>query len=357
MNQVTERPQSGTGVKTGEVGVLASRRALTYRGSGPRGRGRRRGGLGRGGRGIKRGLRNPIEPEPEFSALHSKATMAFIANDYDGAEALTLQALQINPEMYPAHNLLSQIHAARGDPDKALFAAWNGAHTRPRDTEMWSRIARLLLARDEEHKTTTLRDAIYCYTRIISVDKYNVQARFQRAALNRELGKLRQVATEYEQLIKYLPHDMTVLRHLAQVCIEINEPERALRHYRATIAHLQEMEPAVPTSLSWSDVNVLAELHMFSKEYHVGLETIKSLSRWLLGRGNDNCWVDFTEDDREWDIEDQPRRIEILDFVSDQYESTSYGIGLPLDLRIKLGLFRLKLRDQNREEALVCAST
>lgn len=354
LEEITIRQQRATGVVDGDIGTFNNFNGRTHHRTWPRGRGARRGGLGRGARGIKRGLRNPIEPEPEFKALHSQATMAFIANDYDEAETLTLQALQINPEMYPAHSLLSQIHAARGDPDKALVAAWNGAHTRPRDTEMWSRIAGMLLARDEEHKTTTLRDAIYCYTRIISVDKHNVEARYQRAALNRELGKLKQVVTEYEQLIKYLPHDTTVLRYLAQVCIEMNEPERALRHYRTTASYLQDLEPAVPTSFTWSDVNVMAELHMFNQEYNAGLEIVKSLSRWLLGRRNDRCWENFTEDDREWDIDDQPRRIEISSFVPNQYESKSYGNGLPLDLRVKLGLFRLKSTDQNLEEALVC---
>ena len=279
--------------------------------------------------------------------------MAFIANDYDGAEGLTLQALQINPEMYPAHSLLSQIHAARGDADKALVAAWNGAHTRPRDVEMWSRIAWMLLDRGENHKITTLRDAIYCYTRIISIDKSNVEARYQRAALNRELGKLKQVASEYEQLNKYLPHDTTVLRHLAQVSIELNEPERALRHYKATASYYQDLEPTNPTSFTWSDVNILAELHIFNQEYDEGLELAKSLSRWLLGRRSDRCWENFTEDDREWDMENDPRRIEFSDFVPDKYEVRAYGIGLPLDLRIKLGIFRLKSKNQNLEESMV----
>ena len=279
--------------------------------------------------------------------------MAFIANDYDEAEALTLQALQINPEMYPAHSLLSQIHAARGDLDKAIAVAYSGAHTRPRDAEMWSRIARMLLDRDQEHMTTTLRDAVYCYNRIISIDKHNVGARYQRAALNRELGKLKQVVSEYEQLNKYLPHDTTVLRHLAQASIEVNEPERALRHYKATVAYFQDLEPIDPTSFTWSDLNVLIELHVFSQDYEEGLELIKSLSRWLLGRRSDRCWDNFTEDDREWDINDQPRRIEFGDFVPNLYEAKTYGAGLPLDLRIKLGILRLNSNDQNVEEALV----
>ena len=341
-----KRPRSNSGAF--EIRQVRARRGSSVRG----GRGRR-GGLGRGNPGIKRGLRNPIEPEPEFKALHSQATMAFIANDYDEAEALTLQALQINPEMYPAHSLLSQIHAARGDLDKAIAVAYSGAHTRPRDIEMWSRIARMLLDRDQEHTNTTLRDTVYCYNRIISIDKYNVEARYQRAALNRELGKLKQVVSEYEQLNKYLPYDTTVLRHLAQASIEVNDPERAIRHYKATVSYFQDLEPMDPTSFTWSDINVLAELYIFCQEYEEGLELTKSLARWLLGRGSDRCWENFSEDDREWDIDHHPRRIEFPDFVPNLYEAKSYGAGLPLDLRIKLGILRLNLSNHDVDEALV----
>ena len=279
--------------------------------------------------------------------------MAFIDNDYDGAENLTLQALQINPEMYSAHSLLSEIHAARGDLDKAIVAAYSGAHTQPRNMEMWSRIARMLLDRDRGHTTATLVDAIYCYNRVISIDKSNVEARFQRAALNHELGKFKQVVTDYELLNKYLPHDTTVLRHLAQASIEINEPDRALRCYKTAITHFQDLEPFAPTSVNWSDVNVLVELYLFCQAYDEGLELTKSLSRWLLGRRNDHCWEHFTDDDREWDLNDEPRRVEIFKFIPNQYEQESYGAGLPLDLRIKLGILRLNMSNEHVDEAIV----
>ena len=336
-------------------GSLSNQQLRIRHSSNLRGRKAQRGGLGRGHRGIKRGLRNPVEPEPEFKLLHSQATMAFIANDYDEAETLTLQALQINPEMYPAHSLLSQIHAARGDLDKAITAAYSGAHTQPRNVEMWSRIARMVLDRDNQHTVATLRDALYCYNRVISIDKSNVEVRFQRAALNRELGKIKHVVTEYEQLAKYLPHDTTVLRDLAQASIEVNEPDRALRLYKAAIAHFQDLEPLDPVSFTWSDVNVLVELCLFCQKYEEGLGLTKSLSRWLLGRRDERCWENFTEDDREWDIDDLPRRVELPDFIPDQYDLKSYGTGLPLDLRIKLGILRLNLN--NIDEAIVSPLT
>ena len=318
------------------------------------GRARRgRGGFGRGGKGMKRGLRKPIEPGVEFKAHLSEATMAFTKSDFDKAECSTLKALQLNPEMFQAHNLLSEIHAARGDKDKALSAAWNGAHTRPRDIQMWSRIANLILERDSDNREASLRDAIYCYTRIITVDKHNVEARYQRATLNRELGHKRKAIVEYEYILKELPHNMTVLRDLAELYIEVNEADEALQLYEETIAHLLAVEPENVSMFTWSDVNIVTELHGFQHRYDEGIAKLKRLSRWLLGRKNDICWESYDQDDREWDFDDHPRRIDTPSFTSGQYEPQSYGEGLPLELRIKLGIFRLYSEKPNLSEAIV----
>ena len=341
-------------------GQRAGRHAdVSGRNSSAASRGRRgRGGkAGRGGKGMKKGLRKPIEPTPEFKALHSQATMAFIDRNYEEAENLTLQALLINPEMYPAHNLLSEIHAARGDNEKALSAAWNGAHTRPRDPEMWSRIARLILGREDEDRDSTLRDAIYCYNRILYVDSSNVEARYQRAALNHELGHKRKAANEYEQLIKHLPHDTTILRHLAEIYIDLDEPDNALSHYEASIHHFQSVEPCEVTSLTWSDVNIVCELYGAQRRYDEGITVLKTLSRWLLGRAKEKCWEAFHEDDREWDLEDHPRRNDVPGFLPGEHDVTSYGDGLPLELRVKLGVFRLRSENSNLMEAIASTSS
>ena len=321
--------------------------------AGSRGRG---GKVGRRSKGTKKGLRKAIEPTPEFKALHSQAVMAFIEHKYEEAEDLTLQALRINPEMYSAHNLLSEIHAARGDKEKALSAAWNGAHTRPRDSEMWSRIARLVMDRDDGDQDSRLRDAIYCYNRILYVDSSNIEARYQRAALNLELGYKRRAANEYEQLIRQLPHETTILRHLAEIYINLGESDTALRHYEAAIKHFRSLETCDISFFTWSDVNIVCELYGVQRRYDEGITVLKSLSRWLLGRAKDKYWEDFDEDDREWDLEDQPRRCNVARFVSGEYSVSLYGNGLPLELRVKLGVFRLKSVNPNLMEAIASTS-
>lgn len=322
---------------------------------GNRGRGRSsymvRGG--RGGKGIKRGQRKPLEPSVEFKALHSQATMAFIDHDYEEAEQLALQAILMNPEMFPAHSLLSEIHMARGNRAKALAALFNGAHTRPRDTQVWSKVAQLILERAGEDKLSAIRAAIYCYNRAIAVDKTDVRARYKRAALNRDLGRVNKAASDYEYLLKQFPHETTVLRLLAEIYTDLEKINGALSYYDYSFSHYRLKEPRQVLSVTWSDINIYTELYGIQKQYDKGISQIKSLSRWLLGRGSDFFWDNIDVDDREWDGEDQPRRIQVSDYKPGQYKVNTYGDGLPLELRVKLGIYRLNLGDDNFEEAIV----
>lgn len=302
---------------------------------------------------TKRGQRKPLEPSVEFKALHSQATMAFIDNDFEEAEELALKAIGVNPEMFPAHSLLSEVHMARGHPAKALAALWNGAHTRPRDIQVWLRVAQLILERGGEDKDSATRDAIYCFNRIIAVDSSDVKARHQRAALHRDLGNHGKAAYDYEYLLKQFPHETTILRLLAETYIDLDDVDKAISHYNHSYSHYQANEPKHVISVSWSDINVYAELYGIKREYAKGIAQIKSLSRWLLGRGSDIFWAAFDTDDREWDIEDEPRRTLARGFVAGQHDRALYGNGLPIELRIKLGIYRLNMGDQYLPEAIV----
>ena len=314
-----------------------------------RGRGGRR--VARGAPGVKRGPRKPLEPNPEFKSLHSQATMAFIGYKYEEAEQLALQAINQNPEMFAAHSLLSEIQLARGDTDKATAALFNGAHTRPGDPDVWLRVAELMMDRDAEEKVSLIPDAIYCLTRVLNIQPKNVDVRYRRASLNRKLGYLGRAANEYEQMLKYLPHDTHVLRLLAGVYVDLGDVDRALQRYEESIAHYQLLQPVHVTGLSWSDVNVCAELYGFDEQYEAGIHRLKSLSRWLLGRGQDSIWESFSIDDREWDLKDEPRRDQVEGFEPGLYESSTYGEGLPLELRIRLGVYRLKIGDTSEARA------
>ncbi|KAF3028568.1 transcription factor TFIIIC subunit tfc4 [Penicillium rubens] len=305
----------------------------------------------RGGKGIKRGPRKPLEPSPEFKHLHSGATSAFIDGDYERAIDLVMQAIQINPEMFAAHSLLSEIFLAQGEKDKALAALFNGAHTRPKDPGVWVKVARLILDRAGENRQSALHDVAYCYSRILEVSPDNTNIRFQRAAIYRELGHNGRAAAEYERLLKDCPHSARALRHIAETYIDLNDVQKAVDHYANSIDHYLSLDPEA-SDFTWSDLNIYVELFGYLNEPEEGLISLKILARWLLGRGEDSVWDGHEDDDREWDADDSPRRIKTDGFIPNQWPRESYGLGLPLELRIKMGVFRLKLGDKHHNEAL-----
>ena len=305
----------------------------------------------RGGKGVKRGPRKPLEPSAEFKQLHSEATSAFIDGDYDRAVELVTRAIQINPEMFAAHSLLSEILLSQGEKDKALTALFSAAHTRPRDASVWAKVAEMILDRAGDDRQSALNDVIYCYSRVIEIDPKNVHARFRRAAVYREMQYNGRAASEYERILKVIPHNAEALRHLAEIYIDLAEVQKAVRHYSNSVKYYLSLDPEEAPDFSWSDINIYVELYSYLAQFEQGLRALKPLARWLLGRKDDTMWDDFDEDDREWDADDFPRRIKADGYVPDRWPRESYGFGLPLELRMKLGIFRLKLGHE--AEALV----
>lgn len=312
-----------------------------------------------GGRykGVKRGRRKPIEPTGQFKAIRAQALSAYLDGDTDRAEQLTLQAIKINPEIPSSYNMLFTIHSQRGLQNKAVTALFNGAHTQPHNIELWTRLAQLLRERTGKHRNSGLADALYCYSRVIQADPGNIHARYKRASLNRRLGYLGRAVLEYEHLLKLRPHNTYILLRLARLCVSTDSVDRALGHYKETIAYYQSTEPLTVTSFTWSDVNVNIQLYGYPLRYDDGISQLKSLSRWLCGRQSDTFWDSYTEDDREWDIDDEPRRVQVPEFRPGKHPSTAYGSGLPLELRIKLGVYRLKSASQKLDEAMACLFT
>lgn len=313
---------------------------------------RRRRGT-RGIKGARRGPRRPIEPGPEFTMLHSEATEAFIDGDYDRAIELVKQAILANPEMFSAHSLLSEIFLAKGQKDKALAALWNGAHTRPRVPSVWLKVARLILDRAGEDRKSVLNDVIYCYSRVLEINPKNINVRYERAAIYRELSYNGRAAAEYERILKDRPDSARALRHVAEIFIDIDDVPRAIELWSESVEGITSRDPESVRDFSWSDANIFAELFGYVGRHEDGLHILKSISRWFLGRKDDEIWEDYQEDDREWDLDDSPRRIKTDGFIPGQWSQDSYGLGLPLELRVKMGLFRLRMGERHYSEAIV----
>lgn len=328
-----------------------------------RGRGRLRGSSHavRGEqRGRKRGTRAIAEPSREFKRLQSEATQAFIVEgNMEKALVIARKAVQTNPEIYAAHSLLSEVLLTMGRKEDSVGASFSGAHTK-RDPKIWWSVAdrtlELALGTDErERRQTFLIQAVYCLTMVLKYDNEDYGARMERMRLQLELGNTSKARRDCEKMLEIQPNDAGVLRQLAELCITVEENARAKKLYDEFIeAHIAgTLDDG--DSFTWSFINIYLDLLDRLALWQEAIHKLRALSRYLLKRSKETYWDDF-DDDREWDIEDEPRRLVTEKFVPGRYELAAYGLGLPIELRIKLGLFRLRSGTRHYNEALVRTS-
>ncbi|KAL2356117.1 transcription factor tfiiic complex subunit sfc4, partial [Cryomyces antarcticus] len=312
-------------------------------------------GVRRGGGKAKRGPRAAIDPGAEYKRFQDQATLAYLRGDLEDALEYARQAVQQNPEIFASHSLISEIYGQLGKPEESLFALKTGAHT-ARDPKIWWDIVNLTLelgGNDQEVNEEVYR----CYSQIISLDPKDYDARLERLKLQLELGLSLKAKRECESMLKLRPYDMEVLRQYAELCVTYKEPgsvEKAKSFYEDAIEYFNMGGNSDDEEFTWSHLNVYLDLIGNLKDYAEAITKLKALSRWMLGRKDASYWDNYQDDDREWDVDDEPRRLEVEELIryENKYPEETYGEGLPLELRVKMGIFRLNLGPSHLAEAM-----
>ena len=289
-----------------------------------------------------------MEPSAEFKKLQTLATTAYLNAQHEDALKYAKQAVQVNPEIFASHSLLSEVYLALDRKEDSLGALLAGAHTK-RDSKLWQYCAERTLELDAGGRRAVLGQAYYCFTKILSLDRDDFDARSERFKIQMELGQVAKARRESEQMLRLRPEDLDILRQYAELCASTGVAGRAIAAYEDTIERYTTDSEPDETFFSWSLLNVYLDLLDQSGEHEKGINQMRYLARWLLGRTHETFW-DEQATDCEWDFEDEPRRVQVEEFVPGQYESYQYGYGLPLEIRVKLGLFRLGLFRTHQEE-------
>ncbi|KAJ4330594.1 transcription factor TFIIIC subunit tfc4 [Didymella glomerata] len=313
----------------------------------------------------KRGPRPIADPGPEFRNLQRAANERFIARDYPAALEYGQKAVQLNPEIFDAHNIVAESYAAMGEELKSIESLIIGAPTK-RDPELWHLIIERIKRLDttnhptytEEVKTAVV---LQCLKSIIALDVTNYEARSLKLEIEARLGHVSKCVNLGTKMLKTLREqkqdpDTEVLKIMAMM--GTSTPKQTKRHLAKII---EEFDQAIeiytgPTrdpkasDLDWELINIYLDLLDRSGRYEYALRRLKDLSRWKQGRRNETYW-DEQKDDREFDIEDTPRRVEVFDFKR-KSKSAKYGETLPLEIRVKMGLFRLRKSPDDYAEAM-----
>ena len=322
----------------------------------PRGEGRKRGG----GAGTKH-----ADPGVEYKKLQQKATQNFLDGDLDAAADFAREAVQANPEVFAAHSLLSEILSAQGREEDSLTVLYAGAHTK-RDKELWHHCAERTLDLAGDDRTLEVLDkAVYAYNWAIKLDQKDLEARRAKLNLLLEIYNVHDVASapsrakqECRMILRMRPSEMPVVNTFAELALLNNaKPDLVLAKQAFDEAiDIYSMGKVLGEGAEqWSYLNVYLDLVRSLDGPSKAIKKLKTLSRWLLGRVEESYWDRYEDDDREYDLTDEPRRVQVDDFVSQAHlDSAQYGAGLPLDIRTKLGTYRMALGPQHHTEAMVC---
>jgi len=273
------------------------------------------------------------------------ANEAFLAGNLDEAQNLASEIIRLNGDIFQAYALLTVIYDQKNNVKESLRMQWLSCHLK-KDTALWISCAQRFLG------VGNIKKADDCFRGAIRTVPGCVEARIGKAKILSKKGKHDQAITEYKKILsKWGPHDIEVIRLLAEAYVDNREVENAKELYRETFTYLKALPEDDDQMMDWNDVSAyLALFEGQGNDYEAALKELKSLARWLLGREEQHFFDDVTSNDCEWD-NNNARRVELPDFQVDEYEPETYGAGLPLELRVKMGIFRLRL--SHFDEAMV----
>ncbi|RFU78288.1 rna polymerase iii transcription initiation factor complex [Trichoderma arundinaceum] len=301
------------------------------------------------GRGT-RGPRKAAKPRGDITARLAKVNQAFLSGDYSKALDLVSEVIRINAETHQAWTALSSIFREQGENARALSAMVYAAHLRPKDVAAWLDCASFALDTLTEDEASNLHTARLCYSAALRADPTNLDARLGKATVCHRQGHLAAAISEYNIVLKYHPYDLDIVRKLAEACIDNKNTESAVPSaiiaYRRYFDYEMGNSSLYGSDAPWHDIGIYVELIASTGDYAEAIRELKALSRWLVGRVQEQYWDHWQLDDCEWDENDE-RRCHVSHFHDSLFDAELYGPSLPLDLRVRLAIYRLRLGEED----------
>ncbi|ANB14861.1 transcription factor TFIIIC subunit TFC4 [Sugiyamaella lignohabitans] len=342
-------------------------------------------GRGRGG------YREP-ELSPEVTKLLAEASLAYSNQDTDTAIQLIEEAITLDPSARRAYILLAAIYEDTGDWHKVLAAKITAVHLNKKNYDEWIECAQL------SEDLGNPAQAVEFYGQALRVNPQKVDVQLKRVELLRQIGnytRALKAALNIRQNLFYLIDDVSQKSNLimdlaislkslgrAREAIEIYEDILAQNIRYDDIKRKRELEgeeepesdsdldsddlsdgddetngrrrrrrprrdkyePEIP--FLFNELNNLAELYYYEKDFSKVLTTVRDVARFLNGRKEETWWKEV-----KTDAEFDERRKKLAKFKLSPYANDDSKFELPIDIRYWLVLSRLEL-DKDPSEAL-----
>ncbi|CAL3964818.1 hypothetical protein PZA11_002263 [Diplocarpon coronariae] len=296
------------------------------------------------GIGVHRGPRKAAPMTPEIAMRMSLAGEEWQKENHKKAAEIAMDVIRINAETHQAWTLLATIFQENKDMSNAAKCLVYAAHLRPKHIEAWTSAAEYCLTETGPDRTKFLQTALACYGAAIRNKSSNLTARLGQAKVCLLLNKPARAAIAYARALKYTPANRELLLDLAEVCLDAGDAQLAIVEYKKAIAHLRAAPDDADIKFDWNDLATYITLLEEVGQWENAIKEIKSVGRWLNGREAESFWDNVTQNDCEWDT-DNSRRAEVPEFVEQNIEMTEYGVKMPIEIRVKLGMNRLLIGD------------
>lgn len=309
-----------------------------------------------------------VDPGRDFRENLARASQEFLAQHYDEAADFARAAVEANPEVFAAHSLLSEILKKQGRDEDALQVLMWGAHV-SRTPTVWLNILERLLEQLEvlqQQAPTTgevdrlLREAMDCAKEALKLktaltDGMEYTLRRHKFQLHVQLQEVTEARKAGKAILKRWPGDIQMCQEYAELCAatkDMIELRHAKTYYDAALGLKENQTTIDDLENPWRHVLAYLEVVTSVDPPADAIAAGKRLSRWLLGRKEETFWDNHRDDDREFDVEEDRRKdVDEYQWGLASHDPTKYGEGLPIEVRVKLGLLRLRLGSSQYAEA------
>ncbi|KAF9195189.1 transcription factor TFIIIC subunit tfc4 [Haplosporangium sp. Z 11] len=296
---------------------------------------------------------------PEIQRLLGQANSAYVNKDYKEAVELFQQVIVTHPSVFQAWNIMGVIQEELGNTEKALQLYLVAAHLTPKDGALWKKLA--VISKEKGYD----QQALYCFSRAYRADKNDMDALWDRSIMYKILEQPYKAIQGFQKLLKVKHHYMPALEELVTLYSMLDQDNKKYREnmhqamldYEAAYLHYSSLPDrftngnADPFDVTYEDeeaaqqnepfgysaLNMLSELYIMFEEYEKPVKMIKTWSRRLQRRSHQTWWDDY-RDDREFDTDPDDEELQ-----ASLGENRTRG--LPVDLRVKLGVCRLMMEE------------
>ena len=207
-------------------------------------------------KGMRKAMNNNADGEMNIQDLLNQANNFYLNNEYAKAKEVLEKIISVFPNLQEPYLILSQIYEEEKNDEKSLFFLMLAAQSSGGDKNIWIKCC------NYNKKLKNYRQAEYCITRALKLDKKNLYILYERGALNEELGDIFKAIRIYKVILKLYPN-YDILLHIIILY------ERT-QNYEKAITLFEEVFDKLPKENKLEAIIFLYEFYLRHKEYKKG---------------------------------------------------------------------------------------